>query len=91
MFRVRFNDEHTDGYAPAQLVEKVSGQLAKLLKRQRMTFSHTDGAGFACFVPAAPKAKRQPRVRACARCGYTDTQTVEAQWRQAVVQREATA
>lgn len=70
MFRVKFNEDHTDGYRPAQAVDKVAEQLARLLKRQRMVLSHTDDQGFACYVPAGERPKVQRRAKPCPNCGY---------------------
>ena len=69
MFRVRFSDQHTEGYGPSQQVNKVAAQLYKLLSRQKMVLSHTDDSGFACYVKAAD-TKRQRARRACPNCGY---------------------
>ena len=68
MFRVRFC-EQTAGHASAMEVDKVSGQLSKLLARQKMVLSHTDDAGFACYVKAAD-TKRVRIKRPCPNCGY---------------------
>jgi len=71
MYRVRFNEQHTDGYRPAQDVARVAARVFALLKRQRMVLSHTDEAGFACYVPAATMPKRRRQAKPCPRCGYT--------------------
>ena len=70
MYRVKFNDQHTDGYRPAQDVAKVAAQVFALLKRQKMVLSHTDEQGFACYVPAATMPKRRRQPKPCPQCGY---------------------
>ena len=70
MYRVKFNDDHTEGYRPAQDVAAVAAKVFALLKRQRMELSHTDEAGFACYVPSATMPKRRRQPKPCPQCGY---------------------
>ena len=73
MYRVRFNESHTDGYRPAQDVAVVAAKVFALLKRQHMTLSHTDEQGFACYVPAVSMKAKRPR-KPCPNCGYVAAQ-----------------
>ncbi len=70
MFRVRFNMGHTDGYGPAQDVDKVIAKLGALLKRQRLEASHIDEAGFTCYVPVTSKPKHRRLAKPCNNCGH---------------------
>lgn len=71
MYRVRFNKSHTDGYRPAQDVAKVAAKVFALLKRQKMVLSHTDEAGFACYLPASVMSKPKRAKKPCPQCGYS--------------------
>jgi len=70
MYRVKFNEAHTDGYRPAQDVAAVAAKVFALLKRQKMVLSHTDEAGFACYIPAVTMPKRKRAAKSCPQCGY---------------------
>jgi hypothetical protein len=55
-FRVRWaEDAHTDGQIRAQ--EKAMKALGRLLKRDKMTISHTDDAGFQVYHRAPDYSK----------------------------------
>ena len=78
MYRVRFSDQHTEGYGPAQNVAKIAAQVYSLLKKQRMVLSHTDEQGFACYVQAVGMPKRRRQAKPCPQCGYRTGEPVSS-------------